>query len=146
VVVEEPKAPEIYRKVLLFVKPNEDCVATYISPIQPFQPSDVCFYLLGGQRMLLVTDEINDAIHVVKVDRSGFQFQRFLVPGCPILVQPTAMTLDLDTHRLWVACRGGKIIFVDPKAPEDTTLSKPHFRKFHITDITELYEIFNEIP
>jgi hypothetical protein len=63
--------------------------------------------------MLLVADEANDVIHVVKVERSGLTFQRFLAPGFPSLVQPTALNADVQ-GRLWVTCRGGKVITMEP--------------------------------
>jgi hypothetical protein len=120
VVVKEPKAPAAYRKVLLYRRPGpydlntapSSPAATYTSPLTPFQPSDVCFFPLCGEKMLLVADEANDVIHVVKVDQSGFTFQRFLAPGCPSLVQPTALNIDVQ-GRLWVACRGGRVITME---------------------------------
>jgi hypothetical protein len=112
VIVEEPKTPDAYRKVLLYHRGIADPVCTYTSPLTPFQPSDVCFFPLGGEKMLLVADEANDVIHVVKVERSGLTFQRFLAPGCPSLVQPTALNVDVQ-GRLWVACRGGKVITME---------------------------------
>jgi hypothetical protein len=112
VIVEEPKTPDAYRTVLLYRRDIADPVCTYTSPLTPFQPSDVCFFPLGGEKMLLVSDEANDVIHVVKVERSGLTFQRFLAPGCPSLVQPTALNVDVQ-GRLWVACRGGKVITME---------------------------------
>jgi hypothetical protein len=112
VIVEEPKTPDAYRKVLLYRRAIADPVCTYTSPLTPFQPSDVCFFPLGGEKMLLVADEANDVIHVVKVEWSGLTFQRFLAPGCPSLVQPTALNVDVQ-GRLWVACRGGKVITME---------------------------------
>jgi hypothetical protein len=112
VIVEDPKTPDAYRKVHLYCRAIADPVCTYTSPLTPFQPSDVCFFPLGGEKMLLVSDEANDVIHVVKVERSGLTFQRFLAPGCPSLVQPTALNVDVQ-GRLWVACRGGKVITME---------------------------------
>ena len=36
-------------------------------------------------------------------------FQRYLCGGHPLLVQPTAITVDLS-GRLWVGCRGGRVV------------------------------------
>ena len=114
VVVEEAKLPDTWRKVLLYQRASEDPVATYTPPTLAFQPSDVCFYTLGHQHVLLVSDELCDAIHVVHVQDRVMTFLRYLAPGCPSLIQPTAMTVDVS-GRLWVACRGGHIITMEPK-------------------------------
>nr|KAG5690068.1 hypothetical protein BaRGS_016376 [Batillaria attramentaria] len=90
-------------------------IATYSPPVTPFQPSDVCFYTLGGHKVLLVADELNDAIHVVNVQDGRLSFARYLAPGCPLLVQPTALNTD-TRGRLWIACRGGKILTCKPIA------------------------------
>nr|KAG5697257.1 hypothetical protein BaRGS_031253 [Batillaria attramentaria] len=95
-------------------------------PLASFQPSDVCFYILDDHEVLLVADELNDAIHVVDVQKrspSSFKrlrkcqydlsFARYLAPGCPLLVQPTALNID-TRGRLWVACRGGRILTCEP--------------------------------
>ena len=114
VVVEEAKLPDTWRKVLLYQRASEDPVATYTPPTPAFQPSDVCFYTLGHQHVLLVSDELCDAIHVVHVQDGVMTFLRYLAPGCPSLIQPTAMNVDVS-GRLWVACRGGHIITMEPK-------------------------------
>ena len=88
-------------------------MAKYSPPHPDFQPSDVCFYTLGHQHVLLVSDELRDAIHVVRVQYRAMTFVRYLAPGCPVLIQPTAMTVD-TLGRLWVACRGGHIITMEP--------------------------------
>ena len=75
----------------------------------------MCFYRLGGQQVLLVSDEGNDAIHVVNVQDGTMRFLRYLAPGCPLVVQPTALNTDAQ-GRLWVACRGGDIITMTPVA------------------------------
>ena len=113
VVVEEAKLPDTKRKVLLYSRSGEGPVATYSPPHPDFQPSDVCFYTLGHQHVLLVSDELRDAIHVVRVQDRAMTFVRYLAPGCPVLIQPTAMTVD-TLGRLWVACRGGHIITMEP--------------------------------
>ena len=111
VVVEEAKAPESFRRVLLFEKGKEDAVAVFQPTVPACQPSDVCFCLLGKDRVLLVADEMNDAIHVVDYEGGALTFLRFLVPGCPFLVQPTALNIDVH-NKLWVACRGGGVLMM----------------------------------
>ncbi|KAK7088300.1 tripartite motif-containing protein 59-like [Littorina saxatilis] len=115
VVVEEPQLPDVWRKVKLYRRPGADAISTYSPPahLPCCQPSDVCFYRLGGQHVLLVTDEENDAIHVVDVSGGCLRFVRYLAPGCPWLIQPTAITVDVSA-RLWLACRGGTIICMEP--------------------------------
>ena len=118
VVVEEPRPPAKWRSVKLYRRPLEDqssfshpqtAVDTYTPPSASFQPSDVCFHRLGGQQVLLICDELNDAIHVVTVWGNHMTFQRYLCAGHPLLVQPTAITVDLS-GRLWVGCRGGRVV------------------------------------
>ncbi|KAK7088303.1 tripartite motif-containing protein 59-like [Littorina saxatilis] len=115
VVVEESQLPDIWRKVKLYRRHGADAISTYSPPahLPCCQPSDVCFYRLGGQHVLLVTDEENDAIHVVDVSGGCLRFVRYLAPGCPWLIQPTAITVDVSA-RLWLACRGGTIICLEP--------------------------------
>ena len=114
VVLEEPQPPSTQRRVRLYRRDNEDAIATYIPPPAFCQPSDVCFYRLGGRQVLLVSDEWNDAIHVVDVQSGALTFLRYLVPGCPLLVQPTALNTDTQ-GRLWVACRGGTMLILARK-------------------------------
>ena len=127
VVVEEARPLAMWRAVRLYRRPREaqcsfwrptlplhlppqqTAVATYAPPTTPFQPSDVCFCRLGGQPVLLITDEVNDAIHVAKVEDDRMTFQRYLCAGNPLLVQPTAITVD-RSGRLWVGCRGGRVV------------------------------------
>ena len=109
VVVEDAQPPCMWRSVRLYRRPQDTAVATYSAPTATFQPSDVCFYRLGGQPVLLITDELNDAIHVVNVQDDSMTFQRYLCAGCPLLVQPTAINVDVS-GRLWVACRGGRVV------------------------------------
>ena len=108
-VVDEAKSPSMWRTVRLYRGPQKTAVATYLAPLATFQPSDVCFYRLGGQPVLLITDEVNNAIHVVNVQDDRMTFQRYLCAGCPLLVQPTAINVDVS-GRLWVACRGGRVV------------------------------------
>jgi hypothetical protein len=113
-VVEEASSSDQHRRVLLYSRHAENAVATYQPPSPRFQPSDVCFYTLGGQEMLLVSDEANDAIHVVRVGENSMTFLRYLTNDCDLLQQPTAMNVDVQ-GRLWVACKGGKIITMQPQ-------------------------------
>ena len=113
VVLEDSLAPDAQRRVRLYRRRNEDAIATYTPQSEAFQPSDVSFYRLGGQEVLLVSDEGNDAIHVVNVQDGAMSFLRYLAPGCPLLVQLTALNTDTQ-GRLWVACRGGDIITMTP--------------------------------
>ncbi|KAK7088394.1 tripartite motif-containing protein 54-like [Littorina saxatilis] len=115
VVVEEPQLADVWRKVKLYRRPGADAISTYSPPahLPCCQPSDVSFYRLGGQHVLLVTDEENDAIHVVDVSGGRLRFVRYLAPGCPWLIQPTAITVDASA-RLWLACRGGTILCMEP--------------------------------
>ncbi|KAL8596884.1 hypothetical protein ACOMHN_065834 [Nucella lapillus] len=120
-VVEEARGPaqDRSRQVKLFRRSQTDPTATYQSPVTPCQPADVCFFTLGGQEVLLIADELNDAIHVVEVKDNGstLTFSRYLAPGCPLLVQPTALNIDLK-GRLWVGCRGGRLLTVEA-LPQD---------------------------
>ena len=45
-------------------------------------------------QVLLIADECNDVIHVVDVQDDRLTFSRFLAPGCPLLLQPTALNTD----------------------------------------------------
>lgn len=116
-VVEEPNDSNTQRKVrVLFTRPQGGTATTdrtYESPLQPFQPSDVCFYSTDLKEALLVADEINDAIHVVIVRCGRLEFVHYLCPECPLLTQPTALTVD-NRNRLWVACRGRRILIMKP--------------------------------
>nr|KAG5690074.1 hypothetical protein BaRGS_016382 [Batillaria attramentaria] len=80
VVLEEAQAPDLQRTVRLYRRPKPRAIATYSPPVAPFQPSDVCFYTLGGDEVLLVADELNDAIHVVNVQDGRLSFARYLAP------------------------------------------------------------------
>ncbi|KAK7088387.1 tripartite motif-containing protein 59-like [Littorina saxatilis] len=115
VVVEEPQLPDVWRKVKLYRRQDSNPLDTYTPPptFANFQPSDVCFYKLGRRPVLLVTDEVNDAVHVVFYSGGCPTAIPLLVPGCPWLIQPTAITVDVSA-RLWLACRGGTIICMEP--------------------------------
>jgi hypothetical protein len=125
VVVKGAPTSQQSRQVLLYrrpvanptLKPKQiivDAVATYQPPTPVFQPSDVCFYTLGGQEVLLVSDEANDAIHVVRVEENSMKFVRYLTNDCPLVKQSSAMAVDVQ-GRLWWACQGGKLITIQPR-------------------------------
>ena len=114
-VVEEGQAPDFQRKVLLYQQSEKNRrlpIAVYSPPTQPFQPSDVCFCWLDGRQVLLVADTLNDAIHVVDGQNGRLELLRYLAPGCPLLLQPTALNTDTQ-GRLWVGCRAGSILLVE---------------------------------
>ncbi|KAL8610016.1 hypothetical protein ACOMHN_029509 [Nucella lapillus] len=100
------------RKVRLFQRGEEKAVCTYQPPNEGFQPSDLCFYTLRGQKVLLITDDGSDSLHVVTIRDGGLQFERYLCEGCPSLIQPTAITVD-PQGRLWLACRGKDYLRVE---------------------------------
>ncbi|KAL8595469.1 hypothetical protein ACOMHN_024168 [Nucella lapillus] len=102
-VVEEAKKRTACRIVRLYRRSVQKAVSKYKYPGKELcQPSDVCFYTLRGQKVLLITDQRNDAIHVVTIHGDTMQFERFLYGSCGPLVQPTAITVDVH-DRLWVA-------------------------------------------
>ncbi|KAL8596755.1 hypothetical protein ACOMHN_053851 [Nucella lapillus] len=111
VVVEEAVEHTYWRNVRLYRRPAERAVSTYRPPMLRYQPSDVCFYTLGEQKVLLVTDEFNDAIHVVTLQDNTLQFQRYL-RVCPSLHHPTAITVDIH-NRLWVGSWKGKVLVME---------------------------------
>ena len=111
VVLEEPQGADPRRKLRMYQRSTEDAIATYTPPTPAFQPSDVCFFTMGSQQVLLVANEGNDCIHVVNVQDGAIRFLRYLAPGCSLLVQPIALNTDAQ-GRLWVACRGGDIITI----------------------------------
>ncbi|KAK7104516.1 uncharacterized protein [Littorina saxatilis] len=145
VIVEESQTSESDRNVRLFKRPQEDTPAresqdpnedgsallhplytplgqlTYSPPSQPFKPSDVCFYKTDVQEVLLIADEINDAIHVVRVMSYKLEFAGYLCAGHPLLVQPTALTVD-SRNRVWVACRGRVVLIVEPDLSRGNSL------------------------
>ncbi|KAL8579596.1 hypothetical protein ACOMHN_025549 [Nucella lapillus] len=114
-VVEEAQPPESQRKVHVYQLPRDSPVKTYQSPVQPFQPSDVCFCKLGDRHFLLVADELNDVIHVVWQEGEELRCGGYVAAGDPLLTQPTALNMDLQ-GRLWVACRSGAILLCQPAA------------------------------
>jgi hypothetical protein len=140
VVVEEGRAPGRNRSVLLFRRPDGDAgntllplpsfftfrslveqiqapvldaVSRYRPPTRRFQPSDVCFYTVEGEEMLLIADEANNAIHVVRVEKHKLTFVRYLIRQTRLVHQPTAMNVD-TVGRLWVAGQGPWLSTFEP--------------------------------
>ncbi|KAL8579921.1 hypothetical protein ACOMHN_038818 [Nucella lapillus] len=111
-VVDLAKPPTNRQSVHLFRRSEEMRVCTYNPPSEFSQPTDVCFYTMRGQKVLLITDERMDAIHVVTIEGDDLFFVRYLCVDSPSLIQPTAITVDLQ-GRLWVACRGGAILMLE---------------------------------
>ncbi|XP_076466495.1 uncharacterized protein LOC143297856 [Babylonia areolata] len=107
-VVEEAQPPESQRKVLMYQQPSSKPVSTYCPPVQPFQPSDVCFCTLGDRNVLLVADELNDTIHIVQQESGQLVFRDYLAAGNPLITQPTA--LNIHKGSLWIACRTGNVL------------------------------------
>ena len=118
VVVEEAQPPRQHRKVLMYRNPGSDPMATYQPPVDGFNPSDVCFHQLGGHQVLLVADEGNSSVHVVSVRGDAFTFLHHLLVEHPLLVQPTAINRD-SQGRVWLACRGGKLLTVTSGRGDD---------------------------
>ncbi|XP_025081701.1 tripartite motif-containing protein 51-like [Pomacea canaliculata] len=95
------------RDVRLYSIKSDDPIATYTSPIQPFFPSDVCFY---NKDVLLIADWMNDCVHVTRVSDSGIAFHSYL-PGSGDMVRPTALNLDLN-GQLLIGCGDGWVLRV----------------------------------
>lgn len=110
-------------RVVKLISYSGDYTSTddYVPPTQDFLPSDVCFFSLQGQTVLLVSDMGANSIHVLTlsprcVGEATFhvcQFQRYLVADCERMQQPTALNTD-EKGRLWVACKGGQLLTVEP--------------------------------
>jgi hypothetical protein len=64
IVVEEAASSFQSRSVHMY-RPSM-YITTYRPPTVHFQPSDVSFHHMNGQELLLISDEANHAIHVVK--------------------------------------------------------------------------------
>ena len=106
------------RKVRLFQRTQQNTVAerwTYQSNIRLFQPTDVCFYKNAGEEVLLISDDINNAIHGVLTRHGRPKCVLYLCSEeYPLLTEPTALTVD-RWNRLWVACRGRRILIIEPQ-------------------------------
>ncbi|KAK7479992.1 hypothetical protein BaRGS_00028725 [Batillaria attramentaria] len=100
------------RTVQLYCQDHSEPIAKYIPPETPlpFLPTDVCFWHTEDEEKLLVTDWMNDSVHVVKVDDTGTCcFERHLAAGNGHLVKPSA--LDRDSQgRLWIGCSNGWLL------------------------------------
>ncbi|XP_025079579.1 uncharacterized protein LOC112555410 [Pomacea canaliculata] len=93
------------RVVSLYSIRCNDPIATYTSPIQPFLPTDVCFC---GDDLLLISDWMNDCVHVTRVSDRGIVFDSYL-PGSGDMVRPTALNLDLN-GQLLIGCGDGWVL------------------------------------
>ncbi|KAL8572058.1 hypothetical protein ACOMHN_026684 [Nucella lapillus] len=92
-----------------------DDTEQYFAVVEEAKESTACRKVIlyqRGQKVLLITDERNDAIHVVTIHGNTMQFERFLYGSGGPLVQPTAITVDVH-DRLWVACRGGSVLMME---------------------------------
>jgi hypothetical protein len=114
---------------------GQKSVATYTPPSPRCRPSDVCFFKLGEEEVLVVADEGTDFIHVLRVKDAALTFLGYLAPGCPLLVQPTALNTD-HTGQLWVACKGGIILTIRPLTQRAQTLSKKVITNIALTWLT----------
>jgi hypothetical protein len=101
------------RNIHLYKFSQKQPVVTYTPPYTYCRPSDVCFFKLRDEEVLLVADEGTNSIHVLRVQDGTLTFLRYLAPGCPLLMQPTALNTD-HTGQLWVACKGGVILTMKP--------------------------------
>ncbi|KAK7491785.1 hypothetical protein BaRGS_00017041, partial [Batillaria attramentaria] len=109
--------------VALFRKPRSVRFAVFQPTIKGFLPSAICFFTVCFEKVLLVADQANDKIYVVKfaeldkgvsenenekqneyIDKAGE-----LCTGCPWLQAPTALTVD-ESGILWIGCKGGVIL------------------------------------
>ena len=94
-----------------------DPVAVYSPLGENFSPADVCFHVMDGMEVLLVAEWFNSAVHVLGF-KDGFRFRGYLGAGCPLMMQPTALTSD-DNNRLWIGCKGGQILISVSAEDED---------------------------
>ncbi|XP_025080733.1 uncharacterized protein LOC112556181 [Pomacea canaliculata] len=91
------------RVVRVYSNKSNKPVATYTPPLQPFFPTDVCFW---GEK-LLISDWMNDCVHVTHVDDDGITFISYL-PVNGNIVRPTALNVDVYGHLL-IGCGDGWI-------------------------------------
>ncbi|XP_025080734.1 uncharacterized protein LOC112556182 [Pomacea canaliculata] len=97
---EENTCKERSRRVVrVYSNKSNKPVATYTPPVQPFFPTDVCFW---GKK-LLISDWLNDCVHVTKVDDNEITFVTYL-PGN--IVRPTALNVDVYNDLL-IGCGDG---------------------------------------
>ncbi|XP_025081711.1 uncharacterized protein LOC112556692 [Pomacea canaliculata] len=93
------------RVIRLYSIKSDDPIATYTSPLQPFFPTDFCFY---GNDLLLIADWMNDCVHVTRVSELDITFDSYL-PCSGDIVRPTALNLDLN-GQLLIGCGDGWVL------------------------------------
>lgn len=82
-------------------------------------PTDACFYKFDlKQEVLVVADAGNNSLVQVGLKNDdgslGCKLLGSLMLDCPLLDTPTALTTDTK-DRLWIGCRGGKILTLVPE-------------------------------
>ncbi|KAK7485175.1 hypothetical protein BaRGS_00023585 [Batillaria attramentaria] len=109
--------------VRLYYNGQSNPIATYTPPQPTSLLTDVCFCHVDGQEKLLVSDWMNDAIHVVNVPKTWLEeglelsdvkdadlkFERYLASGSGKIVRPTAMNIDHDGNVL-IGCGNGWVL------------------------------------
>ncbi|KAK7485144.1 hypothetical protein BaRGS_00023554 [Batillaria attramentaria] len=109
--------------VRIFYYGHSDSIATYTPPQPTSLLTDVCFCHVHGQEKLLVSDWMNDAIHVVSVPKAWMEeglklsdvkdadlkFERYLASGSGKIVRPTALNTDTDGNVL-IGCGNGWVL------------------------------------
>nr|KAG5698231.1 hypothetical protein BaRGS_024038 [Batillaria attramentaria] len=109
--------------VRIFYYGHSDPIATYTPPQPTSLLTDVCFCHVDGQEKLLVSDWMNDAIHVVSVPKAWMEeglklsdvkdadlkFERYLASGSGKIVRPTALNTDTDGNVL-IGCGNGWVL------------------------------------
>lgn len=111
------------RVVQLYKNGQDEAIATYTPPVEPFFPTDVCFWRPNDEEKLLIADWMNDCVHVVAVAEDGTcRFQRYLAAGSGDIVRPTALNTDLE-GRLLIGCGTGWVLRCECSSKEDAGLS-----------------------
>ncbi|XP_025080719.1 tripartite motif-containing protein 2-like isoform X2 [Pomacea canaliculata] len=91
------------RVVRVYSNQSNKPVATYTPPVQPFFPTDVCFW---GKKLLVISDWMNDCVHVTQVDDDEITFDSYL----PVdMVRPTALNVGFQGELL-IGCGDGLIL------------------------------------
>ncbi|KAK7491789.1 hypothetical protein BaRGS_00017045 [Batillaria attramentaria] len=108
------KTPSQEYSVALYRRPNPDPIALFLPKVLRFHPSDVCFHVMDDEEMLLVSDEVTNAVFIVDFTEEHVQDGRAdncreLGAGCPWLTAPTSMAVD-KFGVLWIGCRGGRVL------------------------------------
>lgn len=106
------------RVVRLYRKHQNIPISTYTASSLP---TDVCFWGTGEEERLMVTDWLNDCVHVVRVQNDICHFERYLSAGCSDLVRPTALDTDCRGN-LWIGCSTGWVLKCERILEEGTTV------------------------